>query len=312
MTFAPPDVRGERVSVIGVGTMGTAIASQLITRGARVTIWNRSPGKYEPLVAAGAIAASTFDEAIEASPLAISCLINSSVAQSLLAERSATRSLNGRTFVDTSTASPTDVQQLGDLLGAAGGKHLDAKLMFYPAQVGSSSATIFVSGSPELYSRFQSIFENIVGDVRFIGHDPRRASILYTAVWSYYYAGLFGFLEGLALVTRSGIEPTLFLDQVRASSSDLIQHLRETAERISEDRLEGDQAAVEIYTKGFQTMIDTYDEVGIPSRMLEPQRALSAFARDKGYGRADIAAVTRALLDTSEFPITAHGRITSN
>lgn len=300
MASQPPDIHGDRVTVIGAGTMGAAIASQLISRGARVTVWNRSPGKCERLVAAGAAVMPKFDDAIEASPIAISCLINSSVAQSLLAKGPATRLLNGKTFVDTSTASPADVQQLADLVHASGGQHLDAKLMFYPAQVGSNTATMYVAGSPNVYARYQSVFENIVGDARFIGQDARRASLLYTAVWSYYYAGLFGFLEALALVTRSGIAPSLFLEQLNAAHGDLIQHVRESAERIIEDRLQGDQAAVEIYPEGFQTMIDAYHDVGIPTRMLEAQRALSVLARDSGYGRADIAAVTRAILDTSE------------
>jgi 3-hydroxyisobutyrate dehydrogenase-like beta-hydroxyacid dehydrogenase len=288
---------GERVSIVGVGTMGTAIASRLIGRGARVTVWNRSPAKCVGLVEAGATAAATFEEAIEASPLVISCLIDSQVARSLLSDQAVTRGLHDTTFVDTSTSSPDDVQRLAELLHERGGRYLDAKLMFYPAEVGSASATMLLAGPRDLYDRFGNTFANIVGDPRFVGEDPRHASILYTAVWNYYYSGLFGFLEGLALVIRSGLSSSDLLDLALVSSRGLTDHLRDATERISENRLDGDQAAVDVYVEGFDTMAAAFDDVGIRSRMLESLEALSALAHDKGYRRADIAAVTKALLD---------------
>lgn len=48
-----------RIGVAGLGRMGAAIAKRLIEVGHEVTVWNRSPGKTEPLVKAGASAAET-------------------------------------------------------------------------------------------------------------------------------------------------------------------------------------------------------------------------------------------------------------
>ena len=41
-----------RVGVAGLGKMGAAIAARLIETGNEVTVWNRSPDKCAPLVAA--------------------------------------------------------------------------------------------------------------------------------------------------------------------------------------------------------------------------------------------------------------------
>ncbi|WP_344093106.1 NAD(P)-binding domain-containing protein, partial [Nocardiopsis composta] len=45
-----------RVSVLGLGAMGSAIARTFVERGYRTTVWNRNAAKSAPLVDAGASA----------------------------------------------------------------------------------------------------------------------------------------------------------------------------------------------------------------------------------------------------------------
>ena len=47
------------VGIAGTGRMGAAIATRLLAQGHTVTVWNRTPAKLAPLVAAGAKAADT-------------------------------------------------------------------------------------------------------------------------------------------------------------------------------------------------------------------------------------------------------------
>lgn len=46
---------GRRLSVIGLGRMGAALASALLANINRVTVWNRTPEKAEALVGKGAV-----------------------------------------------------------------------------------------------------------------------------------------------------------------------------------------------------------------------------------------------------------------
>src|SRR5574337_2231741 len=50
------------VGFIGLGTMGKPMVRRLLAAGHRVTVWNRSPGPVEELVADGARAASDLAE----------------------------------------------------------------------------------------------------------------------------------------------------------------------------------------------------------------------------------------------------------
>ncbi|MGV7904205.1 NAD(P)-binding domain-containing protein, partial [Mycobacterium kansasii] len=42
------------VTILGLGAMGRAIAAAFVDAGHRVTVWNRTPGKADRLVARGA------------------------------------------------------------------------------------------------------------------------------------------------------------------------------------------------------------------------------------------------------------------
>jgi 3-hydroxyisobutyrate dehydrogenase len=52
-----------RIGFLGLGRMGSPMASRLIEAGHRVTVWNRSKEKAEPLAGQGASVAGTPREA---------------------------------------------------------------------------------------------------------------------------------------------------------------------------------------------------------------------------------------------------------
>ena len=52
-----------RVGFIGLGSMGSGIAANLVAAGHEVTVYNRTPGKMQPLVERGAGAASSVADA---------------------------------------------------------------------------------------------------------------------------------------------------------------------------------------------------------------------------------------------------------
>ena len=88
------------VSVIGLGSMGTALAQALLGRGHKVTVWNRSSQRAGPLLAAGATLARTAAEAVLASPLVIMCVLDYGAAAEILAHPGVAAALaGGKTFV---------------------------------------------------------------------------------------------------------------------------------------------------------------------------------------------------------------------
>ncbi|MGL6395111.1 NAD(P)-binding domain-containing protein [Aeromonas veronii] len=92
------------LSVIGLGAMGSALATTLLKAGHPVTVWNRSAAKAAPLQALGATLAPSVGAAIAASDITLVCVDNYAVSQRLLDE--ASDAVAGKLLVQLSTGSP--------------------------------------------------------------------------------------------------------------------------------------------------------------------------------------------------------------
>ena len=92
----------EKVSMIGLGLMGSALAKAFRDNGSEVTVWNRTRSKKEPLVELGAQAVSTVAEAIAASPVSVICISNYDATKELLGTEDVRRVLNGKMVVQLS------------------------------------------------------------------------------------------------------------------------------------------------------------------------------------------------------------------
>src|SRR5688500_3868522 len=93
------------VSVIGLGMMGSTIAELYLKGGASVTIWNRSPGKAERLLAAGAAQAAGLAAAFSASETIVMCVANGEAVSELLATPGVGAAIAGRTLIQLTTIS---------------------------------------------------------------------------------------------------------------------------------------------------------------------------------------------------------------
>jgi HAD superfamily hydrolase (TIGR01450 family) len=136
------------VAVVGLGAMGSRIAARLLDARHEVTVWNRSAGKLAPLVARGAVAATTPAEAANQAEVLITML---SDPQAL---RSVTEGKHGiaagarppLTVVEMSTVGPAAVATLASSLPARTGL-VDAPVLGSLAEAESGSLVIFVGGS---------------------------------------------------------------------------------------------------------------------------------------------------------------------
>src|SRR5260370_7253577 len=64
------------ISYLGVGTMGSGMASNLLKAGYKLTVWNRDPEKCEPFARKGARVADTPGNAVRDAELVMYSLSN--------------------------------------------------------------------------------------------------------------------------------------------------------------------------------------------------------------------------------------------
>lgn len=122
------------VTVIGLGLMGSALARTLVRNGYPTTVWNRSVGKADELVAWGATRAATARDAVEASPTVIVCVTDYTAAYEVL--ESCGDALSGRRLVHLSTGTPEQAHEAAAWASERGVHYLDGAVMATPSGVG--------------------------------------------------------------------------------------------------------------------------------------------------------------------------------
>ena len=111
-----------RIGFAGLGLMGSRMARNLLKKGFPTTVWNRTPGRCEPLVKEGAKAARTPFELAEHSDVVVACVADPAAVERLVFAEDgllgATRP--GFRYLECSTVSPVTTRRVqAALLGAA-------------------------------------------------------------------------------------------------------------------------------------------------------------------------------------------------
>ncbi|MFF3706371.1 NAD(P)-dependent oxidoreductase [Streptomyces phaeochromogenes] len=191
-----------QVSVLGLGAMGTALASALVKAGYATTCWNRSPGKADELVAQGAEVAATARDAILAGRLVVVCLLDHASVHEVLDPLS--DELAGRTLVNVTTTSPAQSREFAEWAAQAGVAYLDGGIMAVPDMIGRPGSSILYSGSAEVFDEYRPLLE-LWGASTYFGEDAGLASLYDLALLAGMYVMFAGFMHGAAMVAPAGV-----------------------------------------------------------------------------------------------------------
>ncbi|MGA6223296.1 NAD(P)-dependent oxidoreductase [Streptomyces umbrinus] len=191
-----------RVSVLGLGAMGTALAGALVKAGYTTTCWNRSPGKADELVAQGAEEAATARDAVLAGRLVVVCLLDHASVHEVLDPLS--DELAGRTLVNVTTTSPAQSREFAEWAARAGVAYLDGGIMAVPDMIGRPGASILYSGSADVFDEYKPLLE-LWGTSTYFGEDAGLASLYDLALLAGMYVMFAGFLHGAAMVAPAGV-----------------------------------------------------------------------------------------------------------
>ena len=135
----------ERIGFVGLGIMGAGMASNLIEKGHDVVVWNRTASRMEPLVTAGASAASSPAKVGRLCSIVMICVSDTPDVEAvlhsddgLLAGVSA-----GSLVIDHSTISPGATVGFAEEVASLGGSWIDAPVS--GGDVGAINAKIDLS-----------------------------------------------------------------------------------------------------------------------------------------------------------------------
>ncbi|MQY15354.1 3-sulfolactaldehyde reductase [Streptomyces sp. RB5] len=135
------------IAFLGLGSMGLPMARRLLDAGHRLTVWNRTAARADPLVAAGARSARTPAEAVGGAGVVITMLADAAAVDAVLADAAPALGA-GTTVVDMSTIGPGAVRDLAARL-PAGVALVDAPVMGSTPRAAAGELTILAGGDAD-------------------------------------------------------------------------------------------------------------------------------------------------------------------
>ncbi len=202
-----------KIGFIGLGIMGSAMAANLLKAGFPVTIWNRSPEKYEPLQALGATVAGSPREVAEAVDLIIAMMATPEAvtavrdgADGILAGLSV-----GKGFIDMSTVDAHTSHESDRRVHEKGALFLEAPVAGSRKPAEEATLTIMAAGDRQLYDTSLPLLEKLGKKILYLGQTG-KASALKLANNLVMGGALTALCEGLALAEKCGIDPCQLLE----------------------------------------------------------------------------------------------------
>jgi len=171
-----------KLTMVGLGAMGTTVATTLIENGHDLTVWNRSIQKTQGIVEPGGSYAKTLKEAIEASQVVIFCIHGYKATKLLLDDPDIVPLLAGRTILQMSTGTPAEAREAEAWVNEQGGHYLDCAIMVYPPSVGKPAGQLLFSGAEEVYDECTPFIKTLGGDIRYLGSAVGAAAALDLAI----------------------------------------------------------------------------------------------------------------------------------
>ncbi|MFF5920405.1 NAD(P)-dependent oxidoreductase [Streptomyces flavochromogenes] len=287
--------RDTAVTVIGLGPMGRALAAAFLAAGVRTTVWNRTPGKDRDLVAAGAVAAGTAEEAVGASPLTVICLVNYDATDSVLRQESVTAALKGRTVVNLSADIPERARDTGRWADEHGIGYLDGAIMTPTPSIGTPAGVFLFSGPEALHAEHRTVLGALGGTHTHLGEEIGRAAAYDIALLDVFWTSMAGYVHALAVARAEGISPTELAPFAQGIGAILPPLFQEWAEDVESGGYSGEGNPI---TSGVSTMahvVHASEAHGIEANVMRAIEGLARRTVALGHGTEGFSRVAEVL-----------------
>lgn len=160
-----------RLAFLGLGLMGSGMASCLVQAGHDVTVWNRSSGKSEALAATGAKTAASPKEASLGAEAVFSMVADDQASDRCwLAEDGALNGLEPGAFViECSTISHAQSARLATAATSKGLRYIDCPVNGPPSAAASGELVLLVGAAPDDLRAARPWLEKISSSILHFG-----------------------------------------------------------------------------------------------------------------------------------------------
>lgn len=291
----------ERVGFAGLGTMGAAMAANLLRAGFPLTVWNRTAERAEPLRSAGAAVAATLRELAAATDIVVCCLSDTPDVEAVLFGPDGLLA-GGRTgclVIDCSTISPSATRGFAGRLAEQGIGFVDAPVSGGSEGAQKGTLTIMVGGDEAAVERAKPILAAMGSTITHMG--PVGSGQATKAVNQVIISGTYlGVAEGLVLAMQAGLDVQKVVTALSGGAAQSWVLANRSSRMIENDYPLGFKVA--LHRKDLGIALDLAREVGAALPVTGLTAEIENGLVRRGHGDDDISAVARAIRGWSGLP----------
>ena len=282
------------VTVIGLGRMGSALATAFLGRGHATTVWNRTAARAEPLGGRGAVVAATAEAAVTASPLVVVCLSNSAAVHEVLAPVAG--ALKGRVLVNLTSSTPEEARRTAAWAAESGIDYLDGAIMAIPPMIGQPEALVFYAGAADVYDTHQGALRALGDAATYLGTDTGLPSLYDVALLGILWSTVTGYLHALALVGTEGVTAEAFLPYATAWVSQVaLPVLPGMAQEVDRGAYATEVSTLDVNKDAIAHLVSAATAQGVSPEVMLPIQALIDRRVARGHGSDSLASLVEEM-----------------
>src|SRR5712671_3211295 len=206
------------ISYLGLGTMGSGMASNLLKAGYELTVWNRSAEKCKPFARKGARVADTPADAVRNVDLVMYSLSNDqAVEEGVFASKGILSGIKeGQIAMDMSTVLPATSLREQEAYAKRGVDFLDAPVFGSKNESANAKLWIMAAGNKAIFEKVRPVMEHLGQTVHYFGKNGNAAAM--KLVGNLIVAlELEALAEGLVLAQKAGLDLNTVMEVVKVA-----------------------------------------------------------------------------------------------
>jgi 3-hydroxyisobutyrate dehydrogenase-like beta-hydroxyacid dehydrogenase len=283
-----------KVGFVGLGKMGSAMARNLIKAGHALTVYNKTRSRAEELRLLGAtIAATSAEAAVGAEALITMVADDRAVEDVIFGQGKVIESLAaGAVHISMSTMGVAMSHRLVAAHRERNQQYVAAPVFGRPDAAAAAKLFIAAAGPAEQIKRCQCLFDAMGQKTFVVGEDAPAANLVKITGNFLITAVIESLGEAFALIRKSGVDPSKFLEVVTGSLF-AAPIYRTYGGMIAADNFEPVGFSMPLGMKDNRLVLAAAEDAAVPMPMasLVRDRMLTAIAQ--GMGEADWAAIAR-------------------
>src|SRR5882672_10920652 len=206
------------ISYLGLGTMGSGMASNLLKAGYELTVWNRSVEKCEPFARKGARVADAPADAVRNVDLVMYSLSNDQAVEEVVFGANGVLDAikEGQIAIDMSTVLPATSLREEEAYARRGADFLDVPVFGSKNESAKAKLWIMAAGNKAIFEKVKPVLEHLGQTVHYFGKNGNAAAM--KLVGNLIVALEMEALgEGLVLAQKAGLDLNTVMEVVKVA-----------------------------------------------------------------------------------------------